>query len=817
MYIPSRTPTVAAVAAVDVPLQLQKCICTLRGIFPTYINLSNLRSRDASTDVPTATADGTIVLFVIMILALAVAAGATVIWIYRRFKSRTSPEPAVQSIPRKKFALPTVSPFDLVEAFRRSGYTPDTSAVRISTASTARQQQLEDELRAVQEKMVDLEDLERRADPVANSDHILSRGPQQLLRLLSIGSTVNKTASGGTQDLVSQLEAARERNEALAARIRDLEAQMQSEWALGLSDDPPPVWGIFHGVLATPEIVPSSWRKPNVTLSSAERVALTSAALQRSISELPTTTGSRSTVYYQMADFDALTNQTTYANVLQQFLNGTAQSQEEATDSEVRAKTSIYLRLSRLRPGDLGSTGHAAVRAYQAYNKNPVFLALANQSWAFALSYTISRTNLASGSISGKDFTLKPTCGGAQMLGGTLDTTNSADTNISGFASPYFLGLSAFLAEATSDPTYLNAAWNSVDFITTQLFNQSLVMSGISADNCTLNNARDSFDSGAMIEGLAVLYSITNNASTQALLNDLISATISNDNWVTAEGIIAQGKSNLGDKDVVRGLAEAYTRNALSPDLRDIVEAFIGVQFNAVTDLATENGTAIYAGAWTGPPSTIFLQSNQSTAISALLAGTALDSSNLAPSPPLSPSAVPSSSTGRARQTPVAAIAGGVVGGVVLVAFGIAVCFIRRRRSQLQAMQATSFSDMTSMTPIAASTFAKFTTNSHMTSPARSTFPDSPILPRNSVAKVDLPVPQRRHCVNDQPAESDVDLDIDRPPTSVGAPPVLPSSSVVTQSPAELPTTELVRLLNERLQGREWDEAEVPPEYGSDR
>ncbi|KAF8194731.1 hypothetical protein K438DRAFT_1934447 [Mycena galopus ATCC 62051] len=540
------------------------------------------------------------------------------------------------------------------------------------------------------------------------------------------------------------------------------------------------------------------------------------------------------TVYYQMADFDALTNQTTYANVLQQFLNGTAQSQEEATDSDYRTRC------------------HAAIRAYQAYNKNPVFLALANQSWAFALSYTISQTNLASGSISGKDFTLKPICGGAQMLGGTFDvgvlspmtdpvcshamqTTSSADTNISGFASPYFLGLSAFLAEATSDPTYLNAAWNSVDFITTQLLNQSLVMSGISADNCTLDNARDSFDSGAMIEGLAVLYSITNNASTQALLSDVISATISNDDWVTAEGIIAQGKSNLGDKDVVRGLAQAYTRNAVLPDLLDIVEACTGrppfysfptrisprgdAQFNAVADLATENGSAIYAGAWTGPPSTSFLQSNQSTAISALLAGVALDSLNLAPSPPLSPGAVPSSSTVHARKTPVAAIAGGVVGGVVLVAFGIAVCFILRRRSQLKAMQAmhaTSFSDMTSMTPITASTLAKFTTNSHMRSPARSAFPDSPILPRNSDAKVDLPVPQRRHYVNDQSAESDVDLDIDRPPTSVGAPPVLSSSSVVTQSPAELPTTELVRLLNERLQGREWDEAEVPPEYGSD-
>jgi hypothetical protein len=76
------------------------------------------------------------------------------------------------------------------------------------------------------------------------------------------------------------------------------------------------------------------------------------------------------------------------------------------------------------------------------------------------------------------------------------------------------------LAEATSDPIYLNAAYDSVDFIVSHLLATNLVLSSISADpgdNCALDDATNSFNTGLMIEGLAVLYSITNNASTQAL------------------------------------------------------------------------------------------------------------------------------------------------------------------------------------------------------------------------------------------------------------------------------------------------------------
>ncbi|KAJ7902789.1 hypothetical protein B0H14DRAFT_2667695 [Mycena olivaceomarginata] len=535
---------------------------------------------------------------------------------------------------------------------------------------------------------------------------------------------------------------------------------------------------------------------PNVTLSFTERVTLAGAALKRSIEALPTATEFRATVYYQMADFDALTKNTTYADDLRDDISATTQSQKKAAKPEL---------------SDWISVAHAAVRAYSAY-KDPFFLSLANESWAFARSYTISQEDVAAGSMPGKDFT---TCQGASMVGGTFETTNSTDPNIAGFASSYFLTVSAMLAEATSDPIYLNAAYDSVDFIVSHLLATNLVLSSISADpgdNCALDNAANSFNTGLMIEGLAVLYSITNNASTQALLNNVVAAAISNDDWQTADGIIAQGGSKLGDKYIVRGLAEAYKRNAISPDVRVSVHDFIGVQFNAVVDLTTESGTAIYGGAWTGPPSVIFSQSNQTTAISALLSAMILDdvdpTSSISdpPPPPASSSTVPHSA-----KTPVSVVAGSVVGSVVLVVVGVALWFVLRRRKRIAGPESSLAMSSVAPRPVTAVTVIT----------ASQTSPTSPTHPRNSIVKFDssFEQPAQRHCVNEQAAQSPVDtVNAAISPTSPVTLTFLQSSSVTVLSPVEqLPTTELVRVLNERLRGRQWDEEEVPPQYGTEQ
>ncbi|KAJ7511574.1 hypothetical protein B0H11DRAFT_1700017 [Mycena galericulata] len=85
--------------------------------------------------------------------------------------------------------------------------------------------------------------------------------------------------------------------------------------------------------------------------------------------------------------------------------------------------------------------------------------------------------------------------------------------------------LSALLAEATSDPLYLEAATQSANFISAHLFGprpivQEYILAG-SDESCqvipTTFPSMTPAASGLMIEGLSILYSITNNASTQSL------------------------------------------------------------------------------------------------------------------------------------------------------------------------------------------------------------------------------------------------------------------------------------------------------------
>ncbi|KAJ7117073.1 hypothetical protein C8R44DRAFT_592064, partial [Mycena epipterygia] len=192
--------------------------------------------------------------------------------------------------------------------------------------------------------------------------------------------------------------------------------------------------------------------------------------------------------------------------------------------------------------------------------------------------------------------------------------------------------LSALLAEATSDPMYLEAAEQSTDFIHAHLFNiQNVVLDSISGranDSCALASFIEPYNSGLMIEGLAILASITQNASTQALLGTIIEAAMVNNAWQGSDGIIVNTETILkvpvGDLNMVRGLGAAYSRNSITPALRVYIEAYLAVQFNAVIDLATSGDSNIYGAAWSGPPSSVFGGSNQTGAISVLLSAITL-------------------------------------------------------------------------------------------------------------------------------------------------------------------------------------------------
>ncbi|KAK0468939.1 hypothetical protein IW261DRAFT_1344744 [Armillaria novae-zelandiae] len=154
------------------------------------------------------------------------------------------------------------------------------------------------------------------------------------------------------------------------------------------------------------DFTPSTlWKNPNITLSKDERIAIASAALEKAVSMLQSNgqfndsaydTPGR--LYGQMAEFDRLTNQTTYKETLRQCF-ALAESNNTGFSNVL-------------------SYGYAAARAYAAY-QDPDFLDLAVTAWNTVRQYTISDKQAALGTMDVKQFRLSLSCQGATLAGGT--------------------------------------------------------------------------------------------------------------------------------------------------------------------------------------------------------------------------------------------------------------------------------------------------------------------------------------------------------------------------------------------------------------
>ncbi|KAK0188240.1 hypothetical protein F5146DRAFT_1062615 [Armillaria mellea] len=417
------------------------------------------------------------------------------------------------------------------------------------------------------------------------------------------------------------------------------------------------------------------------------------------------------------------------------------------------------------------------------------------------------------------------------MAGGTFWATDQGNPTIVGLATGSYLVVSALLAEATGNKTYLDAALSSATFIHSHLYNvQNVVQDSISArknDSCSVGSGINPYNSGLFIEGLAVLDSISGNATTQTLLRQTVAAAVTNNAWQGDNGIIANWDSKVGDLLLMRGLGAVYWRNTTYSDMRNYVKEYIGVQYNAVLDLATSNGTNVYSASWVGPPSSVFSGDNQTTALSVLINGILLKdqeppSSNTSDSGSSSGSG--SGSTPNKSSSPAGAIAGGVIGGIAFLAIiGLAVFFVRRRRRRQQTRRSVLLDDDFSSSPLSAPAPTPFIMGP-LTSTQSSNRP--PYSPTSSQRSEKAPGGGRNHVGQSSMGEkaallhtqSTVSLQegsSTHPQSSAPEPAAaVPGPSNEEPQRVNLPTEELVRLLNERLQaGGHWDEDEMPPEY----
>ncbi|KAJ7798542.1 hypothetical protein B0H14DRAFT_2617804 [Mycena olivaceomarginata] len=388
-----------------------------------------------------------------------------------------------------------------------------------------------------------------------------------------------------------------------------------------------------------------SWNS-TMTTPPTEIVRLAGAALDAAVNRLDADGlfddagyGIAGNLYSQMAEFDIATNQTKYQSMLRQYL----QLQEIKS-----ANFSNPLTIAK--PKYTLSFGHAAVKAYTAYN-NRAFLQYAVDSWWFGKSQTLSQSDVSVGKIPGKNFSIPNVCqnmsidrivASTTMVGGAFLNDKPAESRIAGTAT----GLSALLAEATSDPLYLQAANESADFIHSHLYNaRNIVQDYIFTDSdraCEVQTSVDPTSSGLMIEGLSILASITNSTSTRNLLTDLLMAVIPNPAWQGDNGVVS-----------VQG-----TRKLHAVLLHPITVP----QFNAVTALATASGTNIYGTSWTGPPNTSFSGTSQTLALGSLISAIGLDAApSSSPAPSISPAPAPQ------RNHRSSAILGGILGGLAIL------------------------------------------------------------------------------------------------------------------------------------------------------
>ncbi|KAK7030963.1 hypothetical protein VNI00_013910 [Paramarasmius palmivorus] len=541
---------------------------------------------------------------------------------------------------------------------------------------------------------------------------------------------------------------------------------------------------------------------PNITVSPEDRVAVARSGLERAIVMLneigqlnDTSYGTTGDLYTQMAEFDLFTNQTIYKDRLLQY----------------------FEQAERVRPNFLDqlSYGIAGVRAYAAY-QDPVFLQYAEAAWSSGKQYTLSPEDLKVGKTPVKSIKLQEKCQLVSMAGGTFWNTDLSSANLIGLATGSFLATSALLAEATSNNTYRDAAMQSANFVFSHLMNsRGEVLDTIAADTCTPSqDGAHSYNAGLVLEGLGVLVSHTKNSTLEQRTA-----------WQDSDGIIGRKNGENGAQYLVRGLAAVYSRNTTLSNLRTYIRDYIGVQYyaapssngafllkyNAILDNAREKDGNVYDLSWVGPPAAKYNSDAQVNALGVLVTTIPLrndstdTSTNTVPSPPSAPSS--------AHHPNVGAIVGGVVGGLALLGAVMVLILLVIRRRRRHRASVSDYEDF--LQPHPQTFFAQIPApviQETISSQTQITTPASFAVTRNEKGQTRLAPPAPIHDASLHSGASRGEVGTHSRTLSSG-------SRLSSADPSELgnriPTADLVRLLNARLQPGEWREEDVPPEYAS--
>ncbi|KAK1221950.1 hypothetical protein PQX77_015240 [Marasmius sp. AFHP31] len=578
--------------------------------------------------------------------------------------------------------------------------------------------------------------------------------------------------------------------------------------------------------------VPSSWVKSTVEASREERINRTAEAIDAFIASdaLFTSTQPPSNLSDQywpygeflalIADFDIITNQTRYKQIVQErFLPAL----QRTTLDTVIVSTLIG---SKLR------YGYAATRAYLAY-QDEGFLTIAKDYWASTKSFTLSDEDVQSRSSPAKskinsNVSLSCSKPGSEytLAGGTFHSTAQNDLFITTGTTADYLTFTVSLATVPSnlDPAYMILASQTGQFMRNTLQRGSVFFySGVTPgdpDCPSRKNTSDApvSDTGVTMKALSLLTLSAKNDDYTDVLSELVRRVRT---WNSVDGVLDPEKfprienQTIETQTLVRSFFDIASSNGTS-DLKVYLRAYLAVQasalssciicprsdqqygdqYSALSKLATfPSGVPNLYGPGLIPSKGKLDPEAQTLAITTLLGGViSSDSDREAPNDPRTTDATTPDTSSRSR-LPIGAIVGGVVGGIlgiVSVAVGSYCCLRRRRQLQSSLSTVEPYLAMSSsrMTPPPLSTVLPFRSGKY----EKTTVLASPNISESTSSEPSILTPP-------------------------GATQLGPQSS---RMPREATTAELVTLLNQRLgleprdvNAEQWEESQSPPDYSS--
>ncbi|KAJ8592414.1 endo-1,6-alpha-mannosidase [Rhizopogon salebrosus TDB-379] len=386
----------------------------------------------------------------------------------------------------------------------------------------------------------------------------------------------------------------------------------------------------FHLTVAQNLSVPSTWRDPHTSSSFSELVSIAQDCINTLTAVLDTSTGSFSGLgYWQDANVLSAMANLDYFTI--------SRTNQQAVTGSLNAAFSLYADYDQYGcyNDDAMWWATAAYYGYRAYDDTNL-LSHAIETWQHVSNYVITASDASSGKQPNKDFPVRGSCEGETMVGSVFWRPASDDTSVNSITTGYALILSAYLASATGNITYKNAAILSANFInTTNMNSGDLVLDTVDAQDCTRSSSSwlFTYNSGKYIEGLSVLASVTGNSSWTLLLLDVVSAATKTTAWEGSDGIITEGADTTEDNDgvgfkavLIRGLAEAWSRDSGNIALRSLIQSYIN--YNALIDLASTSSSdsTWYSPAWEGPGPTSFIAWGQLAAVDVLVSSVIVDS-----------------------------------------------------------------------------------------------------------------------------------------------------------------------------------------------